>query len=320
MRHFHTLVTSTSTIDQACGAVCLLSTMRSAMMRRAWRERNRRSRNRLCVRRRSRGRRRARCLRHGGRRAGRTEVRSDGDGLSDGGGRAHVGGREDVLGGHAPVRAASGERANVDRVFARQTAHGRRAAAQRVLGRAAAGRRSGNGLRNLGVAVGCAGAASRRLVRSARTIARALPAPQRVRSGGGADFVDHRDRRTGRDGFAFLTSISRIDAGDRRRHFGVDFVGRNFDERFVLLDAVADLLEPRATVPSVTVSPSCGIVIVVAIRTSPFRASPRRILRSATTCTLLRAAPRSPSRERRGRTGAGSARRDRRALPRRPSR
>src|SRR5579859_6832504 len=34
-RHFHTLVTSIETIDHACGAVCLLSTIRCAMMRRA---------------------------------------------------------------------------------------------------------------------------------------------------------------------------------------------------------------------------------------------------------------------------------------------
>ena len=71
-------------------------------------ERNRRSGNRLCVGRRSRGRRRTRCLRHGGGRSGRTEVRSDGDGLSDRGGRPHVGSRQYVLGGDAPVRAAPG--------------------------------------------------------------------------------------------------------------------------------------------------------------------------------------------------------------------
>src|SRR5580704_5733247 len=35
-RQLHTSVTSISTIDQACGAVCRLSTMRSAMIRRAW--------------------------------------------------------------------------------------------------------------------------------------------------------------------------------------------------------------------------------------------------------------------------------------------
>src|SRR5665213_652582 len=35
-RHFHTLVTSTSVIVHACGAVCFDSTIRCAMMRRAW--------------------------------------------------------------------------------------------------------------------------------------------------------------------------------------------------------------------------------------------------------------------------------------------
>ena len=49
--------------------------------------------------------------------------------------------------------------------------------------------------------------------------------------GRGANFVDHRDRRTGRNGLAFLDDHLANDAGDRRGHFGVDFVGRDLDER-----------------------------------------------------------------------------------------
>ena len=71
-----------------------------------------------------------------------------------------------------------------------------------------------------------------------------------------------------------------------------------------------------ATVPSVTVSPSCGIVIVVAIvlsrplvlRTAPARAWPAPS-RPANSCTLPRAEARSPSPERPARRGGESAHR-----------
>jgi hypothetical protein len=81
----------------------------------------------------------------------------------------------------------------------------------------------------------------------------------------GAHLVDDGDRRAGGDGLAFFADDLAQHAADRRGHFGVDLVGRDLDERFVLFDRSPGFLSHCATVPSVTVSPSCGIVIVVAM-------------------------------------------------------
>jgi hypothetical protein len=63
------------------------------------------------------------------------------------------------------------------------------------------------------------------------------------------DFIDDRNRRAGRNGLAFLDDQLANHARNRRRHFGVDLVGRNLDERFVLLNRIADLLEPLRDSP-----------------------------------------------------------------------
>ena len=55
------------------------------------------------------------------------------------------------------------------------------------------------------------------------------------------------------------TRISVSVPADRRRHLGVDLVGRHLEQRLVLGDLVADRLNHLVIVPSVTVSPSWGI-------------------------------------------------------------
>ncbi len=143
-----------------------------------------------------------------------------------------------------PSGAAAADAGQVDAVLAREAPHGRRYAAQQVgwVDRAAVAR--GHRLtaqldfgrrRRRPNFVGDPGA-FRRCDRLARRIGDC-----RSRR---SDLVDHRDRRAGRDGLAFLGDDLSEDAADRRGDFGVDLVGRNLDERFVLLDAVADFLEP----------------------------------------------------------------------------
>ena len=183
-----------------------------------------------------------------------------------------------VVGGHAAVRPAALDRANVDVMLASQTPHRRRSAAQRVLGARPRRRCTAGAGARLAVRPSCR-------LRGHCGAASACGRRRGSAAGGGTGFVDHRDRRSGRDRFAFFDEQFANRSGNRRRNAGVDLVGRDFDEVFVLFDAVADFLSHCATVPSVTVSPSCGIVIVVAIRlleTSPFLAS-RRPSRPATT-------------------------------------
>ena len=82
--------------------------------------------------------------------------------------------------------------------------------------------------------------------------ARALPAGSAAcsglgggRLGGGSRTVaDHRDHGADRDRLALLGADLGDRAGDRRRHLGVDLVGRHLEQRLVLGDGVADLLEP----------------------------------------------------------------------------
>ena len=56
--------------------------------------------------------------------------------------------------------------------------------------------------------------------------------------------LDDRDRRTGRHRIARLDDDLRNHAAHGRRHLGVHLIRRDLDERFILLDGVADFFEP----------------------------------------------------------------------------
>ena len=62
--------------------------------------------------------------------------------------------------------------------------------------------------------------------------------------GGGALIADHGDHRADIDRLALGDPDLGHDAGDRRRHLGVDLVGGDLEQRLVGGDRVADLLEP----------------------------------------------------------------------------
>ena len=61
--------------------------------------------------------------------------------------------------------------------------------------------------------------------------------------------LDHRDLGVVRNRGAFLDEDLREDARERRRHLGIDLVGDDLEQRLVLLDGVAWLLEPLADRP-----------------------------------------------------------------------
>src|SRR5207302_10296320 len=56
--------------------------------------------------------------------------------------------------------------------------------------------------------------------------------------------ADHGDDAVDRNRLAFLRADLSEDTGGRRRDFSVDLVGRNFEQRFVAIDFVANLLDP----------------------------------------------------------------------------
>ena len=126
--------------------------------------------------------------------------------------------------GAAAARARRGRGAGARPVPARARARGSAAAARRA------------GARRLGAParLGGAGSAARRLGAPAR------PAPAR-RAGAVADDGEHR---ADVDGVALRHADLGERAGDRRRHLGVDLVGGHLEQRLVLGDRVADLLEP----------------------------------------------------------------------------
>ena len=56
--------------------------------------------------------------------------------------------------------------------------------------------------------------------------------------------TDHGDDAVDRDGFAFLDANLREHAGGGRRNFRIHLVGRDFEERLVAGNLVAELLDP----------------------------------------------------------------------------
>jgi len=53
----------------------------------------------------------------------------------------------------------------------------------------------------------------------------------------------------------------------RRRNLGINLVGRDFEQRLITFDMVADVLQPFVIVPSAMDSPICGITTSVAMMT-----------------------------------------------------
>ena len=222
VRHAQRSVTSTSTIVQACGAVCFDSTMRRAISRRAGVSGMSSSG-------------RWRFAAAGERRCAVRRVPARAGGARRGARRA----------------AAATMSAAVTRPFAAGAAHARR---RRPRVRAPAGarpaKRACRSRSRRCCAVRCRRGSRRSRCDGAVRGARAGPAPAiGAACAARADFVDDGDRRAGRNGLAFGDDQLANRARDRRGHFGVDLVGRHLDERFVLLDAVAGLLEPARDRP-----------------------------------------------------------------------
>ena len=161
---------------------------------------------------------------------------------------------ENIFLADAPARAAALHRGEIHVVFfgklpdQRGTANFLAVAALRRGGAgAAAGRWSGSGV----------GAAGWRWSGRSSGAAAALGAAAfsgaggRARSGGRSGSrracrIDHGDHRLDRHGLPLVDLDFLQHAGRGRRNFRVHFVGRNFEQRLVALDAVARLLEPLA--------------------------------------------------------------------------
>ena len=140
------------------------------------------------------------------------------------------------------IRASGSATAGGAEVVARSGGRGH-------LGRSAliaAGGTGGHGRRRGGCLGDGLGRGRRRLGRGCRGRGRTPP----VRGGLGrvpgavVGRLDDRDLGVVRDRRAFLDEDLAQDALERRRHLGVDLVGDDLDERLVLRDMVARLLEP----------------------------------------------------------------------------
>ena len=223
----------------------------------------------------ARGRRGGR--RRGGRRRGRRRRGADGVDVV-----------EHVVAGDAPAGAGAGDGVGVEAVLVDQPAHDRRqqpvvagasaaAPARRARPRARAARRCRRRAAGAGAARR-AGRARRARRRGAGGGSAAVPARRRRRAparrgaarrrgaaggaagGRGVGVADDGDHGADVDRVALGHADLGQRAGDRRRHLGVDLVGGHLEQRLVGGDGVADLLNHCVIVPSVTVSPSCGIV------------------------------------------------------------
>ena len=175
--------------------------------------------------------------------------------------------REHVVAGDPVATARALDLLGAQAVLAQQAPHGRGHARVGVTGRrerrggrerrrcrgCGRGGRSGHGSCRSG---GCGGGLGRRrrgrsLVGAGRA-ARGLGGRGRRRcrrrcGGGGVGFVagvDDRDLGVVGDGRALLGQDLLEDALERRRDLGIDLVGDDLEERLVLVDVVADLLEP----------------------------------------------------------------------------
>ena len=171
---------------------------------------------------------------------------------------------EDVLAGHATAAARAGDLARLEAVLAEETTHGGGHAcvgvSERLAGRRGEGRVPGPTQPGQGGKGGRRGGDGRGHARVPRPARRSRPVAvppggRGARRGGcGArdgnvgliGRVDHRDLGVVRDGGPLGREDLAEDAGERRRDLGVHLVGDDLEQRLVLGDGVAGLLEPAS--------------------------------------------------------------------------